>query len=165
MYCVLFVCTANKCRSPTAEGVFRHFVTEADLAARIGSDSVGLSANHIGEPPDRQALLAARARGYEIGDLRARQITMQDFRDFQLILAMDSSHYRQLVRSCPPDAKEKIAIFLDAAPHFGRMDVPDPYAGSLVDFDYILDLIEAGAPRASNAAIRVRLGCGQDPSA
>jgi len=144
MYCVLFVCSANICRSPTAEGVFRQMVTEADLAARIGADSVGLYRHHAGEPPDRRAIDTAKTRGYEIGNLRARQINMQDFEDFHLILAMDRSHRQHLLRICPPGAERKIAMFLETAPQFGRLDVPDPYGG-MHGFDHVLDLIEAGA--------------------
>lgn len=145
MYCVLFVCTGNICCSPTAEGVFRQMVTEADLADRIGADSVGLHRHHVGCPPDRRALKAAKSRGYEIGNLRARQINMQDFADFHLILAMDATHYRHLIRTCPPGARDKIAMFLDTAPQFGRMDVPDPIDGCVNDFEFTMDLIEAGA--------------------
>ncbi len=145
MYCVLFVCTGNICRSPTAEGVFRQIVTEADLADRIGADSVGLHGYHAGEPPDQRAHQVARERGYEIGHLRARQMTEQDFTDFNLIIAMDTGHYQQLARTGPPGSLEKLAMFLDAAPQFGRMDVPDPYYGGVRDFDYAMDLIEAGA--------------------
>ncbi len=145
MYCVLFVCTGNICRSAAAEGVFRQIVTEADLADRIGADSVGLHGYHVGEPPDRRAHQAARDRGYEIGDLRARQMTMQDFTDFNLIIAMDTGHYQQLARTGPAGSLEKLAMFLDSAPQFGRMDVPDPFYGGVHDFDYAMDLIEAGA--------------------
>jgi protein-tyrosine phosphatase len=145
MYCVLFVCTGNICCSPTAEGVFRQLVTEADLADRIGADSVGLQRHHVGRPPDDRAIRTAKARGYEIGDLRARQINMQDFADFNLILAMDSTHFKQLMRTCPPGTRDKIAMFLDTAPQFGRMDVPDPYLGDGGAFEYAMDLIEAGA--------------------
>lgn len=145
MYCVLFVCTGNICRSPTAEGVFRQIVTEADLADRIGADSVGLHGYHAGEPPDSRAHKVARERGYEIGHLRARQMTEQDFNDFNLIVAMDTGHYQQLARTGPPGSLEKLAMFLDSAPQFGRMDVPDPYYGGAQDFDYAMDLIEAGA--------------------
>jgi protein-tyrosine phosphatase len=120
-------------------------VTEADLADRIGVDSVGLKSCHVGKPPDQRAIKTAKMRGYEIGDLRARQIDMQDFADFNLILAMDTSHFRRLIRTCPPGAHDKIAMFLDTAPQFGRMDVPDPYEGDACDFDYAMDLIEAGA--------------------
>jgi protein-tyrosine phosphatase len=156
MYCVLFVCSANICRSPTAEGVFRQIVTEADLAARIGADSVGLHRFHVGEPPDRRAVETAKSRGYEIGNLRARQINSQDFDDFHLILAMDCSHYQHLMRTCPRGAEGKIAMFLDTAPQFGRMDVPDPYAGGATDFEYVMDLIEAGAQGWLNRIRRER---------
>lgn len=145
MYCVLFVCSRNVCCSTTAEGVFRQMVTEADLAARIGADSVALHRFHVGKPPDERAVKTAKARGYEIGNLRARQINMQDFADFNLILAMAAPHYCHLMRTCPPGAHGKIAMFLDTAPQFGRMDVPDPIDGPPEDFELALDLIEAGA--------------------
>lgn len=151
MYCVLFVCTGNICRSATAEGVFRHMVTEADLAHRIGVDSVGTHDFHLGEPPDHRALQAGRARGYEFGDLRARQLGMQDFVDFHLILAMHRDHYQQLLRRCPPGAEKKIAMFLDAAPESGLMDVPDPYHGASDAFELALDLIESGSRGWLNA--------------
>lgn len=145
MYCVLFVCTANICRSPTAEGVFRHMVAEADLAHRIGVDSSGMCDLHAGEPPDRRALKAGRSRGYDFGDIRARQIGLQDFSDFNLILAMDREQFRQLMRDCLPGSEKKLAMFLDAAPQLGLMDVPDPYNGADDDFEHALDLIETGS--------------------
>ena len=151
MYCVLFVCTGNICRSATAEGVFRHMVTEADLAHRIGVDSVGTHDFHIGEPPDRRALQAGRSRGYEFGDLRARQLGMQDFVDFHLILAMHRDHFHRLIRRCPPGAEKKLAMFLDAAPESGLMDVPDPRDGSPDAFEQTLDLIESGSRGWLNA--------------
>lgn len=162
MYGVLFVSSGKLCRSPTAEGVFRQMVAEADLAHRIGADSVGMFADHIGKPPDRRAWEAARLRGYEIGDLRARQLQIRDFQDFHLILAMDGDRYRRLFRCCPAGKRHKLAIFLEAAPQCGQMDVPDPYYGNARDFEIALDLIEAGA-RGWLYKIRAALNaCGED---
>lgn len=142
---LLFVCTGNICRSPTAEGVFRHLVKSQGLDALIKTDSAGTENYHIGDPPDPRTLLAAKARGYFLDDLRARQIQKADFSSFDLILAMDSGHYRALHRICPQDQNHRIRMFLDFADHFSSPDVPDPYYGSTDDFDLVLDMAEDGA--------------------
>src|SRR5690606_26021980 len=85
---VLFVCMGNICRSPSAEGVFRRLVDEAGLSDVVGVDSAGTHSFHIGEAPDARAQAAARKRGYELSHCVARQITADDFREFDLILAM-----------------------------------------------------------------------------
>lgn len=145
MYKVLFVCTGNICRSPTAEGVFRHQVREAGLEHAIATDSVGLGGWHVGEPPDSRAVGAARRRGIDLSGIRARQITARDFTEFDLLLAMDRGHYRDLARRCPADRADRVRMFLEAAPGEAATDVPDPYYGAAADFEHALDLIEAGA--------------------
>jgi protein-tyrosine phosphatase len=154
---VLFVCTGNICRSPTAEGVFRRLVREAGLAGRIGVDSAGTEAYHVGEPPDPRACAAARARGYPIDDLRARQLSAADFQRFDLMLALDGGHLRalnqQLNRQAarrpglhlPPAHLPGVHLFLDFAPGLGVREVPDPYYGDPGGFVRVLELIEAGA--------------------
>ena len=141
---VLFVCTGNICRSPTAEGVFRRMVEEAGLIGRIGADSAGTEGFHIGEAPDPRSALAARARGYPIDDLRARQVRPRDFESFDLVLAMDRGHLNHLKRLCPPELAVRVRLFLDFAPWAGSRDVPDPYYGGPEGFSRVLDLIEAG---------------------
>ena len=79
---VLFVCMGNICRSPTAEGVFRHHVEQAGLGERIVADSAGTHAYHVGDPPDRRARAAAERRGIALGDLRARRVSDEDFERF-----------------------------------------------------------------------------------
>ncbi len=144
-YGVLFVCTGNICRSPTAEGVFRHYVEERGLAGKFTVDSAGTHGYHIGEPPDRRAIATALARGIRIDDLRARQVLRKDFEIYDLILAMDSSHHDMLDNIRPPgEGGAKLSRFLDFVPEAGLIDVPDPYYGSLRDFEYVLDLIENG---------------------
>jgi protein-tyrosine phosphatase len=95
---VLFCCMGNICRSPTAEGVFRRQVTSAGLANRIRIDSAGTHAYHIGHAPDPRSQAAAAARGYELGNLRARQVAQQDFAEFDFILAMDKGNLADLTR-------------------------------------------------------------------
>ena len=87
---VLFVCMGNICRSPTAEGVFRHHVIEAGLKDRFEIDSAGTHAYHSGEPPDRRSMAAAARRGIELDGIRARRVTDEDFERFDYILAMDA---------------------------------------------------------------------------
>lgn len=137
---VLFVCTGNICRSPSAEGVLRHHAA----GTNIETDSAGIQGYHIGDPPDPRTIKIARSRGYDLSPLRARQVRPADFNDFDLILAMDQSHRNALVEMAPPASSARIEMFLDYAPHYGLVDVPDPYYGEAEDFENVLDLIEQG---------------------
>lgn len=144
-YGVLFVCTGNICRSPTAEAVFRHRVTENGLLEKLVIDSAGTHGYHIGEPPDRRAIAAARARGIQMDDLRARLISPDDFETFSLIVAMDSGHHGILQQmSARGRGPAKLSLFLDFAADSGLTDVPDPYYGGTKDFEEVLDLVENG---------------------
>jgi protein-tyrosine phosphatase len=144
---VLFVCTGNICRSPTAEAVFRHVVTAAGLADRIGMDSAGTHAYHVGEPPDPRSVSAGAARGFDMTSLRARKIRAEDFRVFDLILAMDRSHHDHLEALKPNDARAAVKLFLDYHPKLRGGDVPDPYYGGRDGFTQVLDMIEETSAR------------------
>lgn len=143
---VLFVCTGNICRSPLAEGVFRHRVEAAGLAPHFHIDSAGTHGYHTGEAPDPRSIAAAAARGIDIRGLRARQFKAADVDRFDLVLAMDRGHYSLLERYVP-------AIGLEM---FMKDDVPDPYYGQARDFEQALDMIETGVD-ALFARIRRRL--------
>lgn len=145
MRALLFVCTGNICRSPTAEGVFRHKARAAGVEDRLRIESAGMGGWHIGEEPDPRAMAAAVARGFSLDGQRARQIDPGDFHEFDLILGMDRGHMRQLERVRPSGARAELRLFLDFAPgHEGR-DVPDPYYGDAGGFEEVLDMVEAGA--------------------
>jgi protein-tyrosine phosphatase len=132
---VLFVCTGNICRSPTAEGVLRHLAGQARIDLHV--ESAGIGKWHIGCPPDERAQRHAKGRGYDLSPLRARQVEPFDFERFDLILAMDRGHLRTLQRMAPDKHRAKIRLFVP-----GR-DVPDPYYGGPEGFEEVLDLVEA----------------------
>jgi protein-tyrosine phosphatase len=137
----------NICRSPTAEGVFRRLVHDEGLDGQIEIDSAGTGGWHVGDPPDARATEAARRRGIEL-DGAARQFDRGDFRDFDLILAMDEDNRAELLRQAPDDdARAKVRLFreFDPASNGGDLDVPDPYYGGEQGFEYVLDLVEAAA--------------------
>ncbi len=142
---VLFVCSGNICRSPTAEGVFRAAVARAGLSKRIRVESAGLGDWHVGSPPDRRAIKAAGCRGYDLSTLRGRQVSAADFARFGWILAMDASNLRALTAMRPPEYDGHLGLLLDFAPELGLREVPDPYYGAPAGFDRVLDLVEASA--------------------
>lgn len=141
---VLFVCTGNICRSPTAEGVFRARVDACNLSGDIQTDSAGTHAYHVGDPPDARSIAAAARRGIDLAPLRARVVAADDFQHSDLILAMDRGHFDLLRRRCPPDRLDRVRLFLSFAHGLGVQDVPDPYYGGPEEFEQTLDLIEAG---------------------
>jgi protein-tyrosine phosphatase len=131
---ILFVCLGNICRSPSAEGVSRA------LAPAIVTDSAGTGNWHVGAPPYGPMQEAAEARGYDLSDLRARQITARDFARFDLIVAMDHRNLRNIETLRPAGNATPVRLFTDYAPERGLRDVPDPYTTR--DFEGTLDLIE-----------------------
>jgi len=142
---VLFVCMGNICRSPTAEGVFRATVAQVGLAQSIRADSAGTGDWHVGDPPDRRAIQAARRRGYDLTALRARQVQAADFDRFGWILAMDASNLRLLEAIKPRGYGGHLGLFLELAPDLGVRDVPDPYYGGPDGFERVLDLVETAS--------------------
>ena len=137
---VLFVCTGNICRSPTAEGVFRSLVTREGLGKAVQVDSAGTHSYHVGNPPDERSQEAAASRGYDLSQQRARQFNREDCKRFDYILVMDETNYQIVQPQCP-----KVQKFLLYAPDVAEEDVPDPYYGGERGFAHVLNLIEAAS--------------------
>jgi protein-tyrosine phosphatase len=144
---ILFVCTGNICRSPTAEGVFRHLARERGVLERLRIDSAGTHDYHVGEAPDPRAVEHAARRGYDLSALRARQVSRSDFDAFERILAMDRGHLRQLKAVAPAGATARISMFLDHSGNWRGLDVPDPYYGGGRGFEEVLDMVEEASAR------------------
>jgi protein-tyrosine phosphatase len=143
---VLFVCLGNICRSPTAEAVMARLVAGAGLEQAIELDSAGTGAWHAGHPPDERATAAAARRGIAMRGT-ARQVVVEDFAAFDLLLAMDGENLRNL-RALAPDAAAaaKVRLLREYDPAGAgavSLDVPDPYYGGPGGFDRVLDLVEA----------------------
>ena len=139
---VLFVCMGNICRSPTAEGVFRHIVENAELGHRVLVDSAGTHAYHNGDPPDRRGMEAAERRGYSLKGLKARRVVEEDFERFDYILAMDNDNLTRLRESAGVEHHGKIKLLLEFAKQTKLSEIPDPYYGGLAGFERVLDLVE-----------------------
>ena len=149
---ILFVCLGNICRSPMAEGVFRSMAAKASLEVEV--DSAGLGGWHIGDAPDRRAQLAALNRGIDITSLRARQVTDEDYRQFDLMLAMDRANLTTLRGRTPKGARAKTGLLMDYAPEARAQEVADPYFDD--SFENALDLIEAASLGLLAALIKSR---------
>jgi protein-tyrosine phosphatase len=139
---ILFVCMGNICRSPSAEGVMRRFVEKAGLQNHVIVDSAGTHDYHVGAPPDPRAQAAAKRRGYELAQLRARQITWNDFEVFDLVLAMDYNNLEVLHDMCPINHRTKLGLLMRYACESKATIVHDPYCRAAKDFDLVLDCIE-----------------------
>jgi protein-tyrosine phosphatase len=150
---VLFVCTGNICRSPTAEGVFRHMARDRGVLERIRIDSAGTIDFHAGEAPDPRAVAHAARRGYDLSSLRARQVTYADYHQFERILAMDRGHLRELKGEAPKGTLGRISKFLDYSANWQGLDVPDPYYGGPEGFEEVLDMVEEASARLLEAIL------------
>ena len=126
---VLFVCTGNICRSPTAEGVFRHKAEAAGLKASFEVDSAGTTAYHAGERADPRSTEHAKFRGYNLEAIRSRQVIPADYENFDKVIAIDRGHQRYMTLQAAPEHHAKIELFMDYVPGEDTKDVPDPYYG------------------------------------
>ena len=162
---VLFVCMGNICRSPTAEGVFRDILRRKNLEDKIEVDSAGTHGYHAGEPPDQRTQRAAAVRQYDLSNMRARRVAMQDLEYFDVILAMDHNNLTVLQRLCPPDKHDRLGLFMSYSKNFDDDEVPDPYYGLGHGFDLVLDMIEdaaAGLMESLEQRLREQAAVGED---
>lgn len=137
---ILFVCMGNICRSPSAEAVFSHKAKAQGLSLKI--DSAGTVGAHAKEKPDHRAQKVGGERGYSFEGLKARKVKVEDFENFDLILAMDNDNVDNLKKVAPAHLQHKISLFLEFAKNHEETEVPDPYYGGVNGFRFVLDLVE-----------------------
>lgn len=153
MISVLFVCLGNICRSPLAEGIFRHKVEALGFSDRFLADSAGCGGWHTGEQPDRRSIAVAASHGIDITGQSARQVTRDDFIRFDLILGLDRDNVAYLDKLKPWESSARVALYLDEA--LGRSkNVPDPYYGGRTDFENVFRLCD----EASDALVKKLAG-------
>ena len=141
---LLFVCLGNICRSPAAEGVFLHLLDQRGLNDQFIVDSAGTGGWHVGNPADRRMQAAANKRGIQLPS-RARQISLDDLRTFDLVLTMDDANLaavRSLADEAGSQATATIKPMLSFSTAFSETEVPDPYYGGEAGFEHVLDLLE-----------------------
>lgn len=162
---VLFVCLGNICRSPTAEAVFKRQVEQAGWQSLIQADSAGTAAWHEGKAPDARSQQHARVRGYDLSALRARQVKVEDFADFDHIIAMDAANLadvKDLRLQAGESAKARLSLLLDHHPDLQGGDVPDPYYGGAEGFEQVLDQVETACTQLLRSLLKTQgvFGCG-----
>ena len=140
---VLMVCMGNICRSPIAEGVLRGRLAQAGLLGRVVVDSAGTHGYHTNEAPDPRAIRLAAKRGYALSAQRARPVQLEDFGNFDWLLAMDEDNLAWLHKRAPTQHAARLELLMShARMHPGVVAVPDPYYGPDAGFEQVLDLVE-----------------------
>jgi protein-tyrosine phosphatase len=135
---IVMVCLGNICRSPLAEGILR---SKTDASVTI--DSAGTGAWHAGQQPDKRSIEIARRKGIDISTQRARQFTIQDYSDFDLIYVMDRSNYANVLELAPDEkARQKVKLILEEVQNSPVSEVPDPYYGENDGFSHVFELLD-----------------------
>ncbi len=140
---LLMVCMGNICRSPMAKIVAQRAAIEAQLSGQLIFDSAGTHVSHAGESLDSRAVLSLNRRGYFVGNQRSRQVRLDDFEHYDLILAMDNSNLLALKQRAPPVHWPKLKLLISFAQGLDATEIPDPYYGNAAGFERVLDLCEA----------------------
>lgn len=141
---ILFVCLGNICRSPSAHAVMESFIKDQKLEESFMVDSAGTSDHHKGELPDARMRKHGLKRGYHLDSL-SRPFKVEDFKNFDLILVMDKSNYKNvLLLDTDNQYKDKVKFFCEFCSETKESEVPDPYWGGEAGFEYVLDIIEDG---------------------
>lgn len=137
---VLFVCMGNICRSPLAEGIFRHKSAQRGVSGLFLIDSAGTGDWHVGEAPDERVQRVAGRHGVKL-DSAARQVRRRDFKRFDHILCMDEDNREELLDMGAPAGK--VRLLLECDPSAPIVEVPDPYFGGEDGFELVWRLVDS----------------------
>lgn len=152
---VLFVCLGNICRSPLAEAIFNHKIRELNLSHHFSADSCGTGNYHIGDQPDPRTIKTAEKNGVEIWH-QARQFATADLDEFDFLFAMDQQNLKGILRLAETDKhNHKIKLMREFDPQ-GPGDVPDPYYGTLHDFQFVFEMLDRTLDEFIKTEIRLK---------
>jgi len=140
---ILFVCMGNICRSPSAEGFFATALQNSNYKEQISIDSAGTHGYHVGHTPDARATATALNFGVDISHLRARKVSVSDFNDYDLMIAMDRNNFEDLQRIQPAGSKASLKMMMHYHPQAQPEEVPDPYYGEMDGFTYMCELLQS----------------------
>ena len=144
------VCLGNICRSPLAEGILKSKLPLDSFRV----DSAGTSNYHINELPDRRSIEVARKHNIDITNQRGRQFSLEDFNEFELIYAMDSSNYRNIIKLArTPEDIAKVKLILEEIPNYNLKDVPDPYYGGTNGFANVYNILDLACQKIAQKII------------
>ena len=133
------VCLGNICRSPLAQGILESKVN----ADEVFVDSAGTAAYHVGNLPDERSIAVAQKYGINLRDQRARKFTKEDFKNFDVIYAMDSSNYQNILMLASSKEEEyKVKMILNEVNPNGNESVPDPYYGGEQGFENVYQMLD-----------------------
>lgn len=143
---ILMVCLGNICRSPMAEGIMRQKIKDYALDAKV--DSCGTANYHVGQSPDARGIQTLLNYDIDISNLKGRQFHTSDFDQFDLILAMDSSNYANIIaKARNRKDKDKVQLLLDETYPGQQKVVPDPYYGGQDGFEETYALVDAACEK------------------
>ena len=135
---ILMVCLGNICRSPLAHGIL-----ESKLPEGWSVDSAGTSGWHEGERPDTRSILESKKNNIDIDHQRSRPVREQDFYDFDILFAMDSSNYTNLCNMAPEEGlKRKVRLIMNEVEAGQNIQVPDPYSGGQSGFEHVFGMLD-----------------------
>ncbi len=135
---ILLVCLGNICRSPLAEGILK-----TKLSGNFLVDSAGTISMHEGKHPDKRSIETARNHGIDISKQKSRPVTKTDLETFDKIYCMDLNVYEDVISMAKnEEQRQKISLFLEEAGNIENPEVPDPYWGTMADFEKVYLLLE-----------------------
>ncbi|MEZ7900283.1 MAG: protein-tyrosine phosphatase [Flavobacteriales bacterium] len=146
---ILMVCLGNICRSPLAEGILAHKVKENGLDWEI--DSAGTAAYHVGNLPDERSIEVANKYGIDLTNQRARQFKANDFKEFDVIYAMDTENYNNILNLAKYETEEqKVKLILNEIEPDSNSSVPDPYYGGEEGFENVYQMLDLACEEVLN---------------
>lgn len=146
---ILMVCLGNICRSPLAEGILQDKLNSKGLDIEVAS--AGTGGWHVGQGPDKRSVAIASKYGIDISRQQAKQFSVSDFKEFDLIYAMDGSNLSDIIAlASTKEEIEKVKLILNEVTPNQNSPVPDPYYGGEDGFENVYQLLNEACEIITN---------------